>query len=328
MAIDHAGRLRAARLSIGASLLVFSTKALAFVATGSAAIFSDAAESVVNVVAASFLIWSLLIAARPADVDHPYGHGKVEFFTAGLEGALIVVAALMIAIQAARSLVAGTVPQQLDLGLMLLVGASAVNGGLGVYLVRAGRRTGSLALEADGRHVLADVWTSVGVVVGLALVAATGWAVLDPLIALAVAAWVLREGFSLTRRSVDRLMDAADTELLTSLTRELEVDRAPEWIDAHGLRAWRSGAELHVDLHLVVPRYFTALQLHDIHDHVERLALIVEHGEGDVVVHFDPCRPDHCPGCPVAECPVRGAEFAARLPLSVESATRPNPEID
>ncbi len=327
MAIDHQGRLRAARLSIGASLVVFSAKVLAFVATGSAAIFSDAAESVVNVVAAGFLVWSLLIAARPADLDHPYGHGKVEFFTAGLEGALIVVAALMIAIQAARSLVVGGMPQALDTGIGLLVGASVLNGALGYYLVRAGRQTGSLALEADGRHVLADVWTSVGVVVGLVLVAATGWAPLDPLIALVVAAWVLSAGLSLTRRSVDRLMDAADSELLKALAESLEEDRAPEWIDVHDLRAWRSGAELHADLHLVVPRYLTAQQLHDIHDEIERRSLIVEQEEGDVVVHFDPCRPEHCPGCSVSECPVRSEAFATRSPLTVSSATRPNPDI-
>ena len=262
----HAERLRAGRVSAGAAVLVLGTKVLAYVLTGSSAIFSDAMESVVNVAAAALLVWSLVVAARPADQDHPYGHGKVEFFTAGLEGSLILAAAVMIAIQAVRQLFTGEAPQQLPLGIAFLVGASVLNGALGVYLVRVGRRTESLALQADGRHVLADVWTSAGVITGLGVVAFTGIAVLDPLIALAVAAWVTREGATLVREAVRGLMDEADLELLDELATALEEERRPEWIDVHGMRAWRSGAEVHADFHLVVPRYFDAERLHAVHE--------------------------------------------------------------
>ena len=326
MPIPHEERLRAGWLSVVASVAVFAGKGLAFVLTGSAAIFSDAAESIVNVVAAALLVWSLAIAARPADPDHPYGHGKVEFFTAGIEGVLILVAAAMIAVQAVRALVAGSIPQELGLGIALLAGASLVNGVLGAFLVRTGRRTGSIALEADGRHVLADVWTSAGVVGGLVLVRITGWSPLDGMVALAVAAWILREGVGLTRAAVQGLMDAADEALLDSISEALEADRADEWIDVHDLRAWRSGAALHTDLHLVVPRYFDVERLHAVHEEVERRILPLEQGEGDAVVHFDPCDARHCPGCVMPECPVRSAVSEGRAPLTRERSTRTHPE--
>ena len=327
MPIDHPQRLRAGRISVAASLFVFGSKVLAFVMTGSAAIFSDAAESVVNVAAAGMLLWSLKIAAQPADSDHPYGHGKIELFTAGLEGVLILAAAAMIALEAFRNLLGSVAPHELGLGISLVAAASAVNATLGFYLVRVGRETGSLALEADGRHVLADVWTSAGVVLGLLFVQVTDWALLDPLIALGVAALIVREGVSLTRRAFDGLMDAADDELLAQLTVALDRERPPEWIDVHGLRAWRSGAELHADLHLVVPRYWTAEALHGVHDAVERRVLALESGDGDVVVHFDPCRPAYCSRCVMEDCAVREADCSDRPRLVVDVVTRSDVEV-
>jgi cation diffusion facilitator family transporter len=321
MGISHDDRMRAGRISLAVGLLVLATKVSAYLLTGSAAIFSDASESVVNVAAAALLIWSLAVAARPADRDHPYGHGKVEFFTAGIEGGLIGVAAVMIAIHAGRELVVGVAPQQLDLGMLLLVGGGGLNAALGIYLMRVGRKTGSLALVADARHVLADVWTSVGVLAGLAAVWFTGWTIIDPLIALAVAVWILREAVGLARRAVEGLMDAADEPLLDLLAASLERERPPEWIDVHGMRAWRSGAELHVDLHMVVPRYWNADGLHAIHETIAARLVAVEHGAGDAVVHFDPCRPRHCAGCTMADCPVRDQPCTTRRAITRTRAT-------
>ena len=327
MAIDHSQRLRAGRISVSASLFVFGGKVVAFVLTGSAAIFADAAESVVNVAAAGMLLWSLKVAAQPADSDHPYGHGKIELFTAGMEGVLILAAAAMIAVEAIRNFSGASAPEELGVGISLLAGASTINAGLGFYLVRVGRRTGSLALEADGRHVLADVWTSVGVVLGLMLVEVTGWAVLDPIMALAVAAFIVGEGLNLTRRAFDGLMDAADDELLGQLTDTLEAERPAEWIDVHGLRAWRSGAELHADMHLVVPRFLTAEALHQVHDEVEQRVLSLESGEGDVVVHFDPCHAQYCARCVLDACPVREAPCEVRPRLQLAVVTRTDLEV-
>lgn len=322
METPHRERLRAGWVSVAVSVLVFGGKGSAYVLTGSAAIFSDAMESVVNVAAALMLVGSLVVASRPADRNHPYGHGKVEFLSAGLEGALILLAALMIAVQALRQFVSGAAPQQLGLGLGLLVGMGALNGALGFYLLRVGRRAGSLALQADARHVLADVWTSVGVVAGLVAVAATGVVALDPLIAVLVAAWIAREGAALVREAVRGLMDEADDALLAELAVALEHGRRDEWIDVHGLRAWRSGAELHADLHLVAPRYFDATRLHAVHEEIERRLLEPHHSSGDVVVHFDPCADMHCAGCAMADCPVRRAALSARPAITKARATR------
>ncbi len=321
MGSDRSERLRAGWVSAAAGSAILASKLVAWLLTGSSAVFADAMESVVNVVAAGLLLMSLYVAARPADDDHPYGHGKVEYFSAGIEGTLIAVAAILIAVEATRALIQGSVPRQLDLGLGLLVVASVANGALGAYLVRVGRRTHSVALVADGRHVLTDVWTSAGVIVGIGVVWATGLHVLDPIVALGVAVHVLREGFKLAREATHGLMDAADEDLLDTLTGTLEAEWRPEWVDAHGLRAWRAGADVHADFHLVVPRYFDAERLHHIHDEVEEV--IAEHVRGgDVVIHFDPCRPHHCKGCAQGDCPVRKDPFEGRPPFDRLRATR------
>ena len=267
--LDHGERLAAGRLSLAVGVLVFAAKVAAWIVTGSVAVFSDAMESIVNVVAALLLVWSLRMAAQPADRDHPYGHGKAEFLSAGVEGALIIVAALLIGVQALRNLVVGSVPERLDTGMALVAGASLVNGVLGVHLVRVGRRTGSLALHADGRHILTDVLTSAGVLLGLLAVRVTGIHWLDPAVALAVALNIVREGWTLVRRALGGLLDEADEALLGRLALVFDGARPPEWIDVHGLRAWRSGAEAHVDLHLVVPRYFDAERLHRLQEAIE-----------------------------------------------------------
>jgi cation diffusion facilitator family transporter len=328
MDLAHDARLAAGRLSLAIAAVVLAAKVVAWIVTGSVAVFSDAMESIVNVVAALLLVWSLRMAAQPPDRDHPYGHGKAEFLSAAVEGALIVVAALLITVQAVRELVAGAAPERLDAGLALVAGASLLNLGLGLRLLAVGRRTGSLALLADGRHVLTDVWTSAGVLVGLALVRFTGAAWLDPAVALAVAANIVREGVRLVKQAVGGLMDEADATLLEQLAGALEAERPPDWIDAHGLRAWRSGTELHADLHLVVPRFFDAERLHRIQDAVEARLRGAAGVPTDAVVHFDPCRPHECPRCAMPDCPVRSAPFVERRPLTPRRATRADAEVE
>ncbi len=179
-------RLRAARLSLATGVAILALQATAWYRTGSVAVLSDTLESVVNVVAALLLLAALGIAVRPADRNHPYGHGKIEFFSAGFEGALIAIAALLIAFEALRGWTQGAELSALDQGVGLIVVASLLNGVVGLYLLRLGRSTGSLALEADGRHLLSDVVTSVGVVAGLVAVSVTGKTWIDSLVALAV----------------------------------------------------------------------------------------------------------------------------------------------
>ena len=318
-------RLRAGYLSLGIGILVFGGKLAAWGLTGSAAVFSDAMESTVNVVAACVLVLSLVVASWPADRSHPYGHGNVEFLSAGFEGAMIVVAAVLILIESVPELWRGSHLQQLDLGMLLLLGMSLLNLALGGFLVRQGRTYASAALEADGRHILTDVWTSAGVIVGLLAVRVTGLTWLDPVIAILVALNILREGVRIARSAIAGLMNEADDELLAVISDGLEQNRDPWWIDVHGLRAWRSGASVHVDLHLTIPRYFDAERLHEVHDKVEATVAAACSGlPGDVIVHFDPCRPVECAGCAMPDCAVRSSAFEARKRFEPGTATRPD----
>jgi len=319
---DDPTRIRAGWLSLVAGGAICAGKFGVAFATGSTALLSDALESIVNVVAAALLLYALVVAARPADRNHPYGHGKIEFFSAGVEGALIAVAALAILYYAAFDLVRGPHLRRLDLGIGVSAGLAAANAALGAYLVMAGRRHGSAALVADGHHVLTDVVTTLGVIAGLGLVWLTGIPRLDPLVAIAVALSILRTGWRLLRDAVGGLMDEADAPLLARITEALEHHREDAWIDAHSLRTFRSGAIQHTDFHLSVPRYFDADQLHEIGERIRRVVLGATERHGDVIVHFDPCRPRQCPGCAMRDCSVRSAPFAKREPLTLERALR------
>lgn len=315
-------RIRAGAASLVGGALICAGKFGAYSVTLSTAVLSDALESVVNVVAAALLLYGLIVAARPADRDHPYGHGKVEFFTAGVEGGLIVVAAGLILWEAAVELWFGPHLRRPDAGLLMVGGLAVANALLATYLIRVGRTHQSLALVADGKHLMTDVVTSVGVVVGLGAVWLTGWKPLDPLVAMAVAANILWTGWRLLRDAVGGLMDEADPEHLSRMVDGLEPSREPWWIDVHGLRAWRPANLQHVDLHVVVPRYFDAERLHEI-DREIGAALLDRAGlPGDVIIHFDPCRPRHCRICRMQDCPVRSARFDQEEPLTLERVTR------
>ena len=317
-------RMRAGRLALFIGTLIFAVKFAAYTLTGSTAVFADAMESTINIVSAGMLILALAIAARPPDPSHPYGHGKVEFLSAGIEGAAIAFAALVILVQGVRELIAGPELQRLDLGLALLAVSATANAGLGRYLKRVGRETRSDALVADGRHVIADVWTSVGVIGGLIVVSLTGWVWADPLIAIAVAINVAWEGYRLLPDSVAGLMDEADESLIESTTALLEAARQTSWIDLHGLRSWRSGARRHIDLHLTVPRYFDVDQVHGIHDAIEAALFSVDTYGGDVVVHFDPCDENEGVHCTMPDCAIRSRAVVRQEPFTPQRAIRPD----
>jgi cation diffusion facilitator family transporter len=318
----HATRLRAGVISLVAGGFIFAGKLVAWWITDSTAVLSDALESIINVVAAAGLLYSLVIAARPADESHPYGHGKVEFFSAGVEGACIAGAALLILWEAVAALVRGPRVQNIDAGLLVLVVMSLLNAALGGYLLRTGRSAQSLALVADGKHVLTDVWTSAAVVVGLVAVRLTGWHVLDPLVAMAMAANILFTGWKLVREAVGGLMDEADLPRLDVMVAALESERRAEWIDVHTLRGWRSGRVQHVDLHVTVPRYLDVEEVHGFDEAVGRIFSGATGLPTETIVHFDPCRPRHCPSCCMEECPVRASKFETPEPLTLERAIR------
>lgn len=274
-------------LSILAAVLTLALKSAAYFLTGSVGLLSDAVESLVNVAASVTAYWSLHYSARPVDESHTYGHEKIEFFSSGLEGVLIIVAAGAIAWYAVQRMVAPQSLQPLGLGLIISLIASAINGVVAVILLRAGRRYGSIVLEADGRHLLTDVWTSIAVLAGLSLVWLTGVQLLDPLIALVVAANILWTGFELIRRSFDGLMDhALPSQEQAAVRAAIERHLGPN-MAYHALRTRKAGRRRFVDFHLLVPGQFSVQQAHTLTGAIEdsvRGAL----PELEVSVHIEP----------------------------------------
>ncbi|HEY8514381.1 MAG TPA: cation diffusion facilitator family transporter [Candidatus Binatia bacterium] len=318
-------RLRAALLSLLVSAALLAVKYFAYLATGSVAILSDALESIINVVAAVFAVAVLRFASRPADRNHPYGHGKMEYFSAVFEGGLIAFAALAVIAYAIRDLVRGPDVHDLEYGLALTVAAGAINAALGWYLVRTGRRERSIALVADGKHVLSDFQTSVGVVVGLGLVALTGKAWFDPLAALLVGTNLCVTGYRLVREAAGGLLDEEDPRLLAALVEAFEQARFPGMIRIHRLRAIRSGRETYADAHVIVPEYWSVEQAHDQVNELERRVLAIPTIDGEIIFHVDPCLRAFCAVCDVPDCPVREEPFAGRTPLTLAEATSPGP---
>jgi cation diffusion facilitator family transporter len=318
-------RLRAGVLSSVVAVVLLAAKFEAYRRTGSAAVLSDALESIVNVVAAAFGIGSILFAGRPADRNHPYGHGKIEFFSAAFEGGLIVFAAILIVYEALKSLVLGPELRALDLGLAIVFAAGVVNALLGLYLVRMGRRHASLTLVADGKHVLSDWWTSAGIVAGLLVVRVTGIAWLDPLVACLVALQLFWTGFRLVREAAGGLLDEEDPELLRRLVAALGPRIGRDGvIHLHHLRARRAGRYHHVDAHLVVPEFWPVERAHAVSDALAGSVIRALGVEGELVFHTDPCRRAYCKECDVDACPVRVEAFAARPALTLEEAVRPD----
>ena len=309
-----------ALLALCVGVVLMLVKFLAYWLTDSAAVLSDALESIVNVFASGFALFSIVLSARPPDSSHPYGHGRVEFFSAGLEGMLIVAAAAIIFWHAVPRLFEPQAISQLSQGIALVAAAGAANALTGWYMQRVGRRLQSLALIADGRHLLSDSYTSVGILVGMLLVWLTGWHVLDAVVALGVAVSILVMGARLLREAVARLMDEADPSVLEQIVDTLQNRREIPWIDVHCLRAWRSGARLHVDFHLTLPRYWNLQHCHEIIEEVEQVIHESQPEPGDVIIHLDPCQPKDCASCRMAPCSLRSTAFQQTRPWTVASA--------
>ena len=314
---NHAMHM-AARLAFITSLALLLAKFGAYYLTDSKAVFSDAIESIINVVTAAFLMLSISVSSKPVDEDHPYGHGKIESFSAGLEGGLIILAAIMILVESIPVFFAPQPPRNLGLGLYILGGAGAVNLVVGGYLMRAGRTYKSEAISADGRHLLTDFYTSAGVIIGLLLYRLTGFPWLDPLVACLVALNILIPGISLLAKSFKNLMDEADPELLERIVLALNTIKKPGWLYPHKLRALRSGRYHHVDLHISLPHYWTLTQVHKAEQEITQALLDALGEEGDIMIHVDPCEPPYCPICNVDKCSARKAEFNSAPNWSVK----------
>ena len=275
-------------LSIVAAVLTIGLKFGAYWITGSVGLFSDAAESVVNLVAALAALWALIYASRPPDEEHAYGHNKAEYFSSGLESALILIAAAGIGYAAWGRLLDPQPLQNVGIGLLITLVAAVLNGGVALVILRAGRRLRSITLRADAQHLLTDVWTSLGVVVGVLTAQLTGWYVLDPLIALLVAANIVWTGVRLLNDTAHGLLDTAlppeDQETISKvLSRYEERD-----IRFHALRTRASGQRRFISMHVLVPGRWTVKRGHDLSEKIEKDLAQALGGNSTFFIHIEP----------------------------------------
>ena len=274
-------------LSIVAAIATIALKTLAWWITGSVSLLSDALESLVNLAGASFALWMILITRVPADEDHPFGHGKAEYFAGGFEGVLILGAAVAIIVTAVHRLFHPQPLEAIGLGLGFSVLSTAINFGVAVALRKAGARLNSFALEADSKHLMTDVWTSVGVVAGLLILTVTGWLWIDPVVAVAVGLHIIVEGYRLVRGAVDGMMDGALVgDRLASIASALDAFAARD-VTYKKLKPRRAGTISFIQVDILVPRQWTVGQGHDVLDEIEsRLASIVP--GANIVTHLEP----------------------------------------
>ena len=256
-------------LSIAAAVLTIALKTAAYFITGSVGLLSDAVESVVNLIGGIMALAMLTVAARPADEDHAYGHGKAEYFSSGVEGSLILVAALSIAVAAVLRLVTPRPLQEVGVGLVVSVVASVINLVVALLLLRVGRLHNSITLEANAHHLLTDVWTSVGVLVGVGAVALTGWQRLDPVVALLVAANIVWTGVGIIRRSIGGLMDTALGAADVASVRKVLEGYGVDGVQFHALRTRQAGANKFVSIHVLVPGEWTVQRGHELLERIE-----------------------------------------------------------
>lgn len=313
--------LIASRLSLFLSLIVLGLKFLAYYLTRSTSVYSDALETIVNVLAAGFAFQIMRVVTQPADKEHPYGHGKLEYFSSAFEGGLIAFAALAIVYKAVSDFYRGPQILQVDVGFYLMIGAALVNLTLGLYLKKVAQQSMSAALQASSKHVLSDVWTTAGVVVSLVIVMITDWKWLDPIVALAVAFHLGIEGIKIVRNSASGLMDEMDQESLEKLSASIQKNRRPGFIDIHQLRMIRAGSFHHIDAHLVIPEFWDTKKAHEEASLFEKKVIAGYPYDGEIAFHLDPCERRYCRYCELSNCEIRKETFVAQKEFSPENLT-------
>ncbi len=311
--------LRVQKIIAGLSIILFIVKIVAWYLTGSVAILTDALESIVNVIAGLIGVYSLYVSAKPKDYDHPYGHGKVEFISAAIEGTLITVAGFVIIYEAVNNLLHPHDIKKLDYGIILVLATAIINFIAGALCVKTGKKNNSLALVASGKHLQSDTWSTVGIGIGLVLILLTKIFWLDSAVAILFSFIIIYTGYKIVRSSIAGIMDEADGELLKKLVQQLNSNRKENWIDLHNLRIIKYGATLHMDCHLTVPWY---LNVHEAHNEIDSLSNLVKNEFGESVelfVHSDGCLDFSCSICTKTNCAVRKQPFVKRPEWTIEN---------
>ncbi len=312
------------------SILLFVIKMGAWMLTQSVAILTDALESIINIVSGFVGLYSLYLSSLPRDKNHPYGHGKVEFISASLEGALIIVAGGIIIFQAIQNLINPHPIDKLDYGIVLVAITAVINYILGLYAIKKGEKNKSLALVAGGKHLQSDTYSTLGIIIGLILLYFTGYYWLDGAVALLFAIIIIVTGCKIVRKAISGIMDETDVQLLKEVVADLQKNRRENWIDLHNLRIIKYGSVLHFDCHMTVPWYFTIVEGHK---EVELLEKEISEKFGDdleLFVHMDDCKSFSCQICSKSDCPFRQSSFEKQIEWTIEniSANKRHNAID
>lgn len=301
------------------SVVLFAAKIIAYYITHSLAILSDALESIVNVLAGFIGLYSLYVAAKPRDMEHPYGHGKAEFISAAAEGALIIAAGFLIFYETIQNFIRNNPIEKLDKGLYVVAVTAVVNFIAGFSCERIGKRNNSLALQASGKHLQIDTWSTLVIIGALGIMLFTKLLWLDKVVALLMSILIVYNGYKIIRKSLAGIMDEADMDLLDGMVKLLNENRKNNWIDLHNLRVIKFGAVLHIDCHLTIPWY---MNIHEAHAEIDALTEIIKNAYGSSVeffVHTDGCLDFSCPICDKEDCSVRKQPFLKKIEWTVDN---------
>lgn len=302
-------------------IILFLVKLYAWYQTNSVAILTDALESTINVIAGLIGLYSLYLSSLPKDHNHPYGHGKVEFISASIEGALITIAGVVIIYEAVSELQNPKTIEKLDLGLILVSLTAVINYVLGFYAIKKGKKNNSLALIASGKHLRTDTYSTIGIIIGLIILYFTEISWIDSVTALIFAGFIIYTGYKIVRESISGIMDETDELLLKEVVDYLSEERRENWIDLHNLRIIKYGSTLHFDCHMTVPWYFN---IEEGHKEVDALEDAVKNHFGDRIelfVHLDACKEYSCNICSKTDCPVRKHPFQEKIKWTMQNVS-------
>lgn len=308
------------------SILILGGKFLAFYLTNSVGILTDAMESIVNVAAGLISLYSLRWAAKPKDKDHPFGHGKMELISASIEGLLIAIAGGWIIYEGISRLFSPAEIQKLDVGIVVVAIAGAMNYVMGWYSIRMGKKYQSIALVAGGRHLQSDTYSTIGLVIGLLLLYYTKITWIDSALALLFGSIIIFTGFSILKKTIANLLDKADDELLHSMVKTIEEHRQPDWIDIHNTKIIKYGSYLYIDCDLTLPWYYNVIESHRACESL-RSTLITRFSDRiQVSIHSDPCGMKHCRHCMMQDCPTRREAFAGLEEINLSNLVESDEE--
>lgn len=301
------------------SVTLFIIKIIAYYLTNSLAILTDALESIVNVVAGGIGLYSLFIAAKPRDEEHPYGHGKAEFVSAAIEGTLIVGAGVLILYETIKNFITPNPIGKVDVGLIMVAATAIINYIAGSVCLKVGKQNKSLALQASGKHLQTDTWSTLAIIAGLLVMVITRLFWLDKAIALFMGGYIILNGYKIIRESLAGIMDEQDMQLLQNIVSFLNKNRRVNWIDLHNFRIIKYGSHLHIDCHLTVPWY---LNVHEAQGEIDTFMNLVTTEFGETIeffVHTDGCLAFSCPLCNKLSCPVRQHPFEHEVEWNLEN---------